>query len=346
MRLGVLGAPRRMAGGVPRLAELDASRGEVAHVLFIATEHRQESVILLKCAELLGYRSQVVGFKQKWEGWVTKLRRYETSLRESQESGQIAPRDPVMLIDGWDCALVGPAEEFKQKLAGEPYASRRVWYAGERLIGPDFFLAPRIDEIYPNPQTPWRYPNAGCMAGRAEDCLRFLQDLLVDFPEGGNDQEQLHLHLLRLAEAEKELPAWVDSRCGLFQCLYEAEPQWTVEGVNSPTPRIRNVETGQRPVVLHGNGHTGRWFMCELWHKMRFLERCGLCAKDLAYLPFDGPVAPGTVPDAEVTQEWSATFELYRIIEMQLTYARIGVKYDPWEGIFDKPPDPRGEPEP
>merc|ERR1712151_568795 len=114
----------------------------------------------------------------------------------------------------------------------------------------------------------------------------------------------------------------VDSKCGLFQCLYEREPQWDLEDVGTIMPRLRNKLTKERPVVLHGNGHTGRWFMSGLWRDMRFLERVELTPADLAHLPHDGPVPPGTIPSEEIAKDWGATFELYRIIEMQMAYAR------------------------
>eukprot|EP00931_Biecheleriopsis_adriatica_P092118 TRINITY_DN65940_c0_g1_i1.p1 TRINITY_DN65940_c0_g1~~TRINITY_DN65940_c0_g1_i1.p1 ORF type:complete len:387 (+),score=42.29 TRINITY_DN65940_c0_g1_i1:55-1215(+) len=338
---------RRHSVAVQRQAAagLETVRSETAHVLAIGTEYRQESVIMSKCAKVLGYTYQLVGFREPWKGWVTKLVQYERALRERIDQKTIAPRDPVLLVDGWDCALVGPATEFREKMASTTYAQRPIWYGGERIIGPDFFLANRIDNIYPDPGTPWKYPNAGTMAGRAEDCLGFLRELLDRFPEGGNDQEQLHLYLLELGESGQELPAWVDSRCGIFQCLYEAEPQWDVEDVDTSTPRLRNRLTGERPILLHGNGHTGRWFMSGLWREMRFLERIGLSHADLAHLPHDSPVAPGLVADEATKRNWDSTFQLYKIIEMQLQYARIGVKWDPWQGqMGDTPPDPRGKP--
>merc|ERR1712129_433014 len=60
-------------------------------------------------------------------------------------------------------------------------------------------------------------------------------------------------------------------------------------------------------------------------------RRLGLTAQDLAHLPFDGPVAPGTIPDEATERNWAATFELYRIIETQLAMAKHGIKWDPWE---------------
>lgn len=313
--------------------------GERAHVLSIATEYRQEAVILERCAQLLGYSFQFCGLGDKWGGWGTKLFQYRRSLERDMRHGKIAPSDPVLLIDGWDCALVGPAEEFQQKMASPPYSTTSVpWYAGERICGPDFFKASRIDNLYVDVETPWRYPNAGCMCGRAEPVLKLLEELLAglggdrdEFPEGYNDQGRLHEHLLELGERGDPLPCLVDSRCGIFQCLYEREPQWVLEACDTIVPRLRNNLTGEQPIVLHGNGHTGRWFMQGLWREMRFLERVGLTPAQLAHLPHDGPVPPGTIPDEATEKNWAATFQLYRIIEMQMAYARDGIEWDPWK---------------
>eukprot|EP00971_Amphidinium_carterae_P070042 1386036-Amphidinium_carterae.1 len=78
----------------------------------------------MKCAELLGYHYHMVGFCKPWDGWVTKLREYELSLGAALQSGFIQVDDPVFLVDGWDCAVVGPAEEFRDKLQSEEYASK------------------------------------------------------------------------------------------------------------------------------------------------------------------------------------------------------------------------------
>lgn len=322
-----------------------AARAERAHVLSIATEYRQEAAILQRSAELLGYRFQFCGIGEPWIGWGTKLVQYQRSLERDLCSGEMAPDDPVMLIDAWDTMIIGPADEFRHKMAHAPYAIDPVpWTAGERICGPDFFKANRIDVVTPDMKTPWRYPNAGAMCGRAAGMLQLIEDLLAGsrtsdsepFPEDGNDQDRLHAHLLELGEAKKPLPYQVDSRCGIFQCLYEAESFWKLEDDGGILPRLRNTLTGERPIVLHGNGHTGRWFMTGLWRDMDFLRRVGLTPGDLQHLPHDGPVAPGGVPDAATEQNWLSTFQLYRIYEQQLQKARQGILWDPWKGLNER----------
>ena len=45
--------------------------------------------------------------------------------------------------------------------------------------------------------------------------------------------------------------------------------------ISHQDPTSRLVSCGWKPsrIVLHGNGHTGRWFMCNLWREMDFLKR-------------------------------------------------------------------------
>lgn len=314
-----------------------AKNSERAHVLAIATEYRQEALILQRCAQLLGYRLQFCGIGEPWGGWGTKLVQYRHALETNLRLGEIAQTDPVLLIDGWDCILVGPATEFQKKMASPPYSTCSTpWYAGERICGPDFFKASRIDQLYEDPGTPWRYPNAGCMCGRAMSVLQLLEELLAGhdqatFPKDYDDQGRLHEYLLELGERGQPLPFMVDSHCAIFQCLYEAEPQWVVEGRHKPLPRLRNVLTGEIPVVLHGNGHTGRWFMQGLWREMQVLRHIRLTHEEIKHLPYDGPVAPGTIPDVDTVRSWSVTFQLYAIIEKQMAYARLGIEWDPWK---------------
>merc|ERR1719203_2480719 len=152
---------------------------ERAHVLSVATEYRQEAAILQRSATRLGYRFQFCGIGDEWVGWGTKLVQYVRALERDMGRREILPDNAVVLIDGWDCMIIGPADELRQKMATPPYSEDPVpWYAGERICGPDFFKASRIDAVTPDMQTPWRYPNAGAMCGSAISVLELLKDLL------------------------------------------------------------------------------------------------------------------------------------------------------------------------
>ena len=80
------------------------------------------------------------------------------------------------------------------------------------------------------------------------------------FPEDGDDQGRLHDHLLELSESSDRLPYFVDSRCRIFQCLYEAEPQ-----------RCRPMFATCRPVWRRSRPENGMIFDCFRWFSMVFL---------------------------------------------------------------------------
>merc|ERR1711981_894106 len=64
-------------------------------------------------------------------------------------------------------------------------------------------------------------------------------------------------------------------------------------------------ETGTRPVIAHGNGHTGRWFFLSLINELRLLEHLGLQDEDLRQYKHEGPVPPGTPVTEAVLKEYA-----------------------------------------
>lgn len=80
----------------------------------------------------------------------------------------------------------------------------------------------------------------------------------------------------------------------------EEQPYW--ECVSGP--RLKNQLTGEMPVVAHGNGHTGRWFLSAMYSEMKLLQHLGLSMEELKHLQHEMPVPPGT----EVTEEIKAEY--------------------------------------
>merc|ERR1711924_47011 len=115
----------------------------------------------------------------------------------------------------------------------------------------------------------------------------------------GNDQVRLHDYLIARAQRGEPVPLQLDTECQVFQCMYEEAPMWDVVDDTS-APRIMNMLTGAHPVVAHGNGHTGRWFLSALYSEMQLLEHLGLSMEELAHLKHEMPVAPGTAVTEEV----------------------------------------------
>lgn len=275
------------------------------HVLACCTELRQETAILQRSAVHNGFAFHPVGLGEPWQGFATKFLAYERGLLELLGS-EIGPEDRVMLMDAWDTVILGSAEELLEKV--RPLPPGAVLCGAERVCGPNHFLVGQMEELYPEDRTPWRYPNSGGLFASAGAMLDLLNGLLRETEDGTvldaseNDQVRLHDFLLARASRGQPYPLMLDVDCRVFQCMYEEQPQWDVvqDGAAPPSPRIANRLTGQRPVVAHGNGHTGRWFLSALYSEMRLLEHLGVTRAELQHLRHEMPVPPGTAVTEEV----------------------------------------------
>ncbi|CAK9063651.1 unnamed protein product [Durusdinium trenchii] len=275
------------------------------HVLACATEYRQETAILQRSAKRNGFRFHTVGLGEPWRGFATKFLAYERRLRELRE--RLPPEQLVMLLDAWDTVILGSVEELHQKMARLPPG----WLlcGAERVCGPNHFLVAQIEALFPDGHTPWRYPNSGGLVGPLEVMLELLHDLVHDtenglaLPAEENDQVRLHDFLIARAAQGRAFPMRLDTDCEVFQCMYEEQPQWQVD-LSGQKPRLRNQLTQSQPLVAHGNGHTGRWFLSAMYSEMKLLDHLGLSMAELQHLQHEMPVPPGT----EVTEEIKAEY--------------------------------------
>lgn len=210
-------------------------------------------------------------------------------------------------MDAWDTVILGSVDELCDKIAGLPPDA--VLGNAERVCGPNHFLVRQVEALYPYDHTPWRYPNSGGLLGSARTMTSLLNGLVYDTQDGNplsqseNDQVRLHEYLIELAARNTPFPLRLDMECSIFQCMYEEQPQWDVS-FDGGSPRIVNRLTRQRPVVVHGNGHTGRWFLSSLYSEMRLLEHLGLTMAELAHLKYEMPVAPGAAVTEEIKTKY------------------------------------------
>lgn len=281
--------------------------GEAVHILACATEMRQETAILQRSALRNGFTFTPVGLGEPWQGFATKFLAYEKGLMDLAEGG-IGPDDKILLMDAWDTVILGTAEELLQKIA--PLPRDVVLCGSERVCGPNHFLVGQMEKLYPNIRTPWRYPNSGGILAPARVMLDLLNGLIRDTADGQkleaeeNDQVRLHDFLIARAMKGRPYPLLLDVDCTVFQCMYEEQPQWDVVYDDGKTPRIANKLTGQRPIVAHGNGHTGRWFLSALYDEMKLLDHLGITMAELQHLKHEMPVPPGTPVTEEVKKEY------------------------------------------
>lgn len=283
------------------------SAGPRAHVLACATEYRQETAILWRSAERNGFVFHPVGVGEPWEGFATKFLSYLRTLH-GLIGRRIHADDTVMLMDAWDTVVLGTSQELHEKIAWLPKDA--ILCGAEKVCGPNHFLVGQMEALYPDGTTPWRYPNSGGLVGSARAMVSLLHGLINDLPDGTtleaseNDQVRLHEYLLTKAAQGDPFPLHLDLDCQVFQCMYEEQPQWDVAGAATEPPRIVNRLTRQQPVVAHGNGHTGRWFLSSLYSDMKLLDHLGLTREEISHLPHEMPVPPGT----EVTEEIKAEY--------------------------------------
>lgn len=313
------------------------SRGNV-HILSACNEYRQETVILERSALASGYTFRAVGVGGPWQKLGTKLVLYDRALQELV-GNEIHPEDPVMLLDAWDTVILGGADELREKLEmyGVVGSADLVIGAGDRICAPDYKLAPRMESLYPYITTPWRYPNSGAFIGTAAAMKSFLHRLVwtddgaqfLPFSADDDDQLRVQMFLLLCAQHGNSYPFEIDEHCRFFQCLGEQRCVWDYEPERvqsasslsgSPEPRIRNQVTGERPVVVHGCGGNGRWYLAEIYRKLHLLEHLQISDDALQEFPYAGLVPPGE----EIRDEhwvnlapWDFTFFLFEAMRLQ-----------------------------
>merc|ERR1711972_475952 len=95
-----------------------------------------------------------------------------------------------------------------------------------------------------------------------------------------------------LVACEGRFPLQLDETCSIFQGMGEPSCGWDYE-TGSLQPRIRNHLTGERPLVVHGCGGHGRWFLADVYRKLRLLDHLGVTDQELSCLDYAGLVPPG-----------------------------------------------------
>eukprot|EP00435_Cladocopium_sp_Y103_P049211 s158_g14.t1 len=314
-------AVARLSRATLRRCLRTSPRRSPVHILSACNEYRQETLLLERSAEVHGYSFQAVGLGQPFTGVGMKLFLYDTALKELV-GRQIPPNEAVLLLDAWDTILLGPAEEFVEKLHSMKILSEGAILCGaDRICAPEYKMAPRMERYFPDISTPWRYPNSGCITGTAAAVTAFMHGL-VHGTEGGSygeqDDDQLRLQefLLNWQERGVRYPFQLDHECCLFQNMGEPECGWDFE-LEGPTPRLRNRFTQHQPLVAHGCGGHGRWFLSDVYRELRLLEFLDLDPDILSTVQYAGLVPPG----AQVTEEhwvnqppWDFPFQVFEVI--------------------------------
>lgn len=206
-------APRWVAAAP--FAVLGRCARRAVHILTACNEYRQETLLLERSAEVNGYSFHVLGLGKPFAGVGMKLIWYDEALKKLV-GREIPANEPVLLLDAWDTIILGPAEEFHEKLSSLNILEENAILCGaDRICAPEYRLAPKMERHFPEPGTPWRYPNSGCICGSAA-AVTALMHGLVHGTEGGsyaeNDDDQLRLQqfLLNWSAKGVRYPFYLD----------------------------------------------------------------------------------------------------------------------------------------
>lgn len=198
------------------------------------------------CADTLGGHMELLisqltaaGIPVEWGdrggnfSWHKRLLWYKDKLTETEGK--------VILTDGWDVLFQGTHEELDNIITD------RIIISADRGCWPDKEVA----TSYPTSSTPWRYVNAGGIAGESRDILELLTyglELGEKIPELLQDDQRFWTYLF-LSQPER---FQLDSNCIMFSTLYGAE-----DGdfdVDTTRGGLLNLKTHTHSQFIHANG--------------------------------------------------------------------------------------------
>lgn len=174
----------------------------------------------------------------------------------------------IIFVDGWDTVMASPVEEVIEKYN---QFSSHVVIGGEKNCFPDFYKK-EYDRLVST--SSFKYLNSGVIVGHTEAIFELLkamdaENLPVDYHDGRtgrnfhfNDQSYyLDLFLRQPVNME------IDYQCCIAQNMQDVEEQ----ELDFSNKRIRNVETGECPSIIHFNGASK-----DKWGREKILKHLGL----------------------------------------------------------------------
>lgn len=187
----------------------------------------------------------ILGWEEPWYGLMTKPRLFRRWLRDKQNDSDI-----IIFCDAWDIVFaVNPINVF---------TAYKTYFDGKVVFNAEQNCFPRGDwaSKFPDPGTPYRYPNCGFMIGSPQAFLTIVEGMNLDFitndyqrPDGSwanpNDQEYYTQAFLN-----QPVPMVLDTNCEICQCCSGT----SVEDFDFDGEQIKNRITNTTPGVFHFNG--------------------------------------------------------------------------------------------
>ncbi len=173
-----------------------------------------------------------------WRGYGSKFRDTYDYLKTGEEDNT----DLIVYSDSYDSFMLATPEEVIEKYMAN--FSPKLLYYSERACWPHENLAAQYPKVE---GTPYQYLNGGGVICSPSQYIKLIE---LDFPEYDiNDQvHSTNLYLNRNREANIVL----DHFAKIYQCIgHHGETDFSYED-----GRLINNITGEKPCIIHGNGHT------------------------------------------------------------------------------------------
>lgn len=179
-----------------------------------------------------GMEFEVVPVTKPW-AWKKKVEAWIRGIGD--HTGKVA------LVDAYDVLFFGTPEELDAKITSP------LIFAGDRVCWPQEQLKPS----YPPCHLPWRFVNAGGVAGDGPTVKRFLTFVAslmkLTIPAHRMDCEQNYF-----TDQYLHGVGGIDIQCNIFHCMLKDPP-----GTLAPAMgRWMNTVTGTLPVFIHGQGRS------------------------------------------------------------------------------------------
>lgn len=229
--------------------------------LTVSTRFHRGVQNYLNSCEVFGVTPVVLGYGQKFQTPSTKL---ELVLDFAKEV--FGYKKWILFTDCWDVLFVAPPSDILKAhldCGGVP-----LFFGAEKNCWPDKGMASRFpsDKFpaeYPNlniSNSVYRYLNSGCYIAETKYLITVLEWILSRRDASNKyfgDDQWLFMDFY----AQNPIALFLDTKCGVFQNLYDAESDVDYSG-----ERVYNKVTGSYPKIIHANGTTStlpaeRWLL-------------------------------------------------------------------------------------
>jgi len=245
---------RRLPPGSRRGRSVAHSSGVV--LCAVATHRASGLSDLEQSCRQVGAELVVIGRGAPWFGFgYNKLRALYWFLRSHREECRI-----VLYTDGYDTVLAAGLDKILEQFRslGSP-----IVFAAEANCYPGG--AGQSEAEYPPAPTRYRFLNAGGIIAETEALLAMMERLGAPRIAARSCDQWWWAGQYVSGKAQIRL----DHECRIFQCLHNATGDVRMAG-REP----RNLVTGSRPCILHGNGHTPLDpFSSQILGRRKFFQR-------------------------------------------------------------------------